>query len=711
MDSISPAAPVVVADLVVDQLNHAHIRSNCDGIILSVNPAAEHLLGIQQSDWTSSPIEWLIESIAPDMYQPSGANALYLEAVGWSGGIIGYKAPARHSSGSPLNLMVHAYHTGSADEPVTTFVIERAEQRIEHPEEQIKAVSRFQTLTRLAPVGIVELDAQWQCLYANDKWCELSHFGIDESLKNGWVDALHRDDVNDTLIAMHEAIGRGDTLERELRLQTPLGQITWINISATGLLGTHGRVTGILIVATDITERYRANEQLRRIAHRDVLTGLYNRAVFLERLSHALEATDGLIEVALLFLDLDGFKAVNDTLGHHAGDILLKQVADRLRQIAQPGDTIARLGGDEFTVILSRRFAKDSAERVAKRIVKDLKAPYQIDGQQVFISCSVGIAIGGKGMANDDSKLVHKADIALYRAKQSGRARYVFFSPELDRARRDHSILVSRLQCALESDEFDVMYQPQVNIESGAVVGLEALLRWPQAPRQDIGPNDFVPALEDAGLIGPVGTWVLRRACRDYRQFREAGVIGKDTTLSVNVSARQVGLDSFLSDIEDILESEQMPADRLVVELTESVLVSTFESGVIEQLKTLGVSISIDDFGTGFSSLAYLGKLPVDELKIDRSFIKEINERPQARSIVEGIVALAQSLGLQVVAEGVEDASVLPLLSNCGCATYQGFYFSPPMLSDKLLEVVPDLMGTQEPSSNDEQDQQARIQA
>jgi len=711
MDSISPAAPVVVADLVVDQLNHAHIRSNCDGIILSVNPAAEHLLGIQQSDWTSSPIEWLIESIAPDMYQPSGANALYLEAVGWSGGIIGYKAPARHSSGSPLNLMVHAYHTGSADKPVTTFVIERAEQRIEHPEEQIKAVSRFQTLTRLAPVGIVELDAQWQCLYANDKWCELSHFGIDESLKNGWVDALHRDDVNDTLIAMHEAIGRGDTLERELRLQTPLGQITWINISATGLLGTHGRVTGILIVATDITERYRANEQLRRIAHRDVLTGLYNRAVFLERLSHALEATDGLIEVALLFLDLDGFKAVNDTLGHHAGDILLKQVADRLRQIAQPGDTIARLGGDEFTVILSRRFAKDSAERVAKRIVKDLKAPYQIDGQQVFISCSVGIAIGGKGMANDDSKLVHKADIALYRAKQSGRARYVFFSPELDRARRDHSILVSRLQCALESDEFDVMYQPQVNIESGAVVGLEALLRWPQAPRQDIGPNDFVPALEDAGLIGPVGTWVLRRACRDYRQFREAGVIGKDTTLSVNVSARQVGLDSFLPDIEDILESEQMPADRLVVELTESVLVSTFESGVIEQLKTLGVSISIDDFGTGFSSLAYLGKLPVDELKIDRSFIKEINERPQARSIVEGIVALAQSLGLQVVAEGVEDASVLPLLSNCGCATYQGFYFSPPMLSDKLLEVVPDLMGTQEPSSNDEQDQQARIQA
>lgn len=711
MDSISPAAPVVVADLVVDQLNHAHIRSNCDGIILSVNPAAEHLLGIQQSDWTSSPIEWLIESIAPDMYQPSGANALYLEAVGWSGGIIGYKAPARHSSGSPLNLMVHAYHTGSADKPVTTFVIERAEQRIEHPEEQIKAVSRFQTLTRLAPVGIVELDAQWQCLYANDKWCELSHFGIDESLKNGWVDALHRDDVNDTLIAMHEAIGRGDTLERELRLQTPLGQITWINVSATGLLGTHGRVTGILIVATDITERYRANEQLRRIAHRDVLTGLYNRAVFLERLSHALEATDGLIEVALLFLDLDGFKAVNDTLGHHAGDILLKQVADRLRQIAQPGDTIARLGGDEFTVILSRRFAKDSAERVAKRIVKDLKAPYQIDGQQVFISCSVGIAIGGKGMANDDSKLVHKADIALYRAKQSGRARYVFFSPELDRARRDHSILVSRLQCALESDEFDVMYQPQVNIESGAVVGLEALLRWPQAPRQDIGPNDFVPALEDAGLIGPVGTWVLRRACRDYRQFREAGVIGKDTTLSVNVSARQVGLDSFLPDIEDILESEQMPADRLVVELTESVLVSTFESGVIEQLKTLGVSISIDDFGTGFSSLAYLGKLPVDELKIDRSFIKEINERPQARSIVEGIVALAQSLGLQVVAEGVEDASVLPLLSNCGCATYQGFYFSPPMLSDKLLEVVPDLMGTQEPSSNDEQDQQARIQA
>ncbi len=685
MDFIPPVAPFVIADLVVDQLNHAYIRCDGDGQILTINPAAERLLGIAAEDWNGSPINWLIESLVTDMYCPSRASAVYLEAVGWAHGVTAHKLPARHSSGKALELVMHTYHTGTADSPATTFILERVEQRLEHPAERETTLPRFQTLTRLAPVGILELDDQWQCLYANDKWCELSRLGRDESLQTGWVDALHRDDVNETLIALHDAIGRGLTFEREVRLQTPLGQITWISISATGLLGSHGRVSGILIVASDITERYRANEQLRIIAHRDALTGLYNRTVFLDRLATALESAVSPVEVALLFLDLDGFKAVNDTLGHHAGDALLRQVADRLREIAQPGDTVARLGGDEFTVILSRRFARDSAERVAKHIVQRLKEVYQIEGQQVFISCSLGIALGGQGK-DDDDKLVQRADIALYRAKHSGRARYVFFSPELDRARRDHSILVSRLQYALESDEFDVMYQPQVDIASGAVIGLEALLRWPQAPRQDIGPGEFIPALEDAGLIGPVGTWVLRRACNDYRRFREAGVINANTSLSVNVSARQVGIDTFLSEVEEILESEQMPAERLVIELTESVLVSTFESGVIEQLKTLGVSISIDDFGTGFSSLAYLGKLPVDELKIDQSFIRDLHARPQAKSIIEGIVALAQSLGLHVVAEGVEDGSVLPMLSECGCTTYQGYYFAPPMLRDRVLE-------------------------
>ncbi len=690
--------PGAVAGRLASHLDQAIIRTNHKGCITKLNSASETLLGVAASDWLGRPIDWLIESIGSRLCTPEGATAMCLEAVGWASGVEGYQLQARHACGEQLKLKLCTYFTGSADYPSTTFILGLPnEQQRGNPADVETALSRFKTLTRLAPVGILELDNHWRCLYANDKWCELSRLSMDEALGDGWIDAIHLDDVDDTLTSMCDAIGRQQIFEKEVRLQTPLGQLTWINLSATGVVTRNGCVTGILMVVTDVTARHRANEQLRQLVHHDALTSLHNRTSFLQRLPEAMARRGNGVEVALLYLDLDDFKAVNDTLGHHAGDALLKQVADRLREFEKSGDTTARLGGDEFTIVISRRNVSVQADALAQRLVDRLKQAYLIDGQQVYISCSVGIALASLGF-DDHTKLIRHADIALYRAKRSGRARHVFFSSELDRARHDHSVLVSRLHLALEANEFEVTYQPQVDIVSGKVVGLEALLRWPKAPRDDIGPGDFIPALEDAGLIGSVGAWVMRQACSDYRRLVETGVITSKTRLSVNVSAKQLGLATFISDVEQILADEGMPAERLVVEITESVLVNPSESDTIAQLKGLGIALSIDDFGTGFSSLAYLGQLPVDELKIDRSFIQNLTSRPQALPIVTGVLALANSLGLHVVAEGVEEASVLPLLRNSGCTTYQGFHYSRALAADALADSLPSRAASSENS-------------
>lgn len=682
----APQAAQAVADRLVRHLNCAWLRCDESGRIIGLNGPCAQLLGVAADACLHEPVDALIDLNGQRLYDPSREARANLRATGWAIGVQNVSVRGNAAPPESASLKLCSFHSGSCAAVETTFVLEA--NGTDHMSSVDHAHFRFQTLTALAPVGILELDAHWACQYANDRWCELSQLTMAETEGDGWASAIHRSDVHSTLAEMHSAILRFRTFEKEVRLQTELGQIIWVSLCANGLYDSRGTVDGILIVATDVTERHHANESLRKAAHFDALTGLDNRGRFLETLPSMLRTARSPESTALLYLDLDGFKAVNDSLGHLAGDELLRQVADRLRGLIGQDQSVARLGGDEFTLLARGISTQKTADQLARRIIERLRSPFKLDNHTVSISCSIGVAVAAAGFT-DEARLINDADTALFRAKQSGKNCHVFFSAELDDARRKRSKLLHRLQQAVEAGEFEIQYQPQVDITSQRIVGLEALLRWSPASdeQEPIGPDVFVPILEDAGLIDSVGLWVTKQACQDFRQLIDTQVIDTETRLSVNVSARQLRKDRFVADIQHALLTAGIKPVQLVLEVTESVLVNSFESGIIDALKELGVSISIDDFGTGFSSLAYLGQLPVDEVKIDRCFVQDIGNKPHARPIVAAILALANSLNLEVIAEGVEDAQTLAELKDLGCTTYQGFCFAKPMSSDSLARM------------------------
>ena len=512
-------------------------------------------------------------------------------------------------------------------------MIDDISDHVESARELQLTLAQQQALMRLAPIGIVQLGADWTCLYANDMWCRLSRLTLDESLGGGWIDALHPDDVAGTLEALRETLSRFETFEREVRLHSPLGETVWASMNASAMLTASERMTGTLIVFDDITERRRTDERLRRIAHHDALTGLINRTFFLDRLAQALDASERRGEVALLLLDLDGFKAVNDTLGHDHGDELLRQVAARLLETVRTEDTVARLGGDEFTVTLTHLDNREQAGGVAAKIVARLREPFAVLGQEVFVSASVGIAWGTSASSDVDT-LIKQADVALYRAKDTGRSRHVYFTPELDQARRERSVLVTGLRRAVDRHDFELHYQPQLLIAEQRLLGFEALLRWPDAPSPAPSAQEMVDALEEAGLIAEVGEWAMGEACRARGPWHARGLIDEAVTMSVKrlgAPARQPGVRR-PGGRASSSASARPRTGCLVLEITESALVESYETGVLGELKALGVGISLDDFGTGYSSLAYLGQLPLDHLKIDRSFIVDIEPSARRRS-------------------------------------------------------------------------------
>jgi EAL domain-containing protein (putative c-di-GMP-specific phosphodiesterase class I) len=331
---------------------------------------------------------------------------------------------------------------------------------------------------------------------------------------------------------------------------------------------------------------------------------------------------------------------------------------------------------------------------VAISIVEALKDPFQLKKEEVILSTSIGIAtLSGEPQTNEDdaNSLIKQADVALQRAKSSGRSRHVVFSPELDQGQKDKSALLTSLRRAVDRQDFELYYQPQVLIKEQHILGFEALLRWPQTSGENISPAVFIDVLEETGLIGELGEWALSQACGQHRIWLKKGLISPATTMSVNVSVRQLGMPGFAARVEAILKKHCMRPDSLILEITESAMVETIETDIIHHLKRLGVQISLDDFGTGYSSLAYLSQLPLDHLKIDRSFIADIARNPHATSIVKSIIALANTLGIRVIAEGVEDAGVFPLLLEQGCESYQGYYFSKPLPAREMAARLVDI--------------------
>ncbi|MDP1998557.1 MAG: EAL domain-containing protein [Rhodoferax sp.] len=470
----------------------------------------------------------------------------------------------------------------------------------------------------------------------------------------------------------------------------PDGRRVLLEANKTPLFGSGGQVKGLVGISRDITARKQAESQIQALAFSDPLTGLPNRRLLMDRLDQALTATyrhDH--QVALLFLDLDNFKTLNDTLGHQNGDSLLKQVAQRLTASVREGDTVARLGGDEFVVILENlsndaQDAATQAQGVTAKILGALGQSYEIEGHAHHSTVSIGVTLFGGSERESIEEPLKRAELAMYQAKSAGRNSLCFFTPELRTAVTTRATLEAELREAIKEGQLILYYQPQVGNDA-RMIGVEALVRWRHPQRGLVSPAEFIPIAEASGLILPLGRWVLETACKQLAAWSGQPEMSH-LTMAVNVSARQFRLDEFVREVLDICNANGANPQRLKLELTESVLVDNVEDIVFKMnaLRTNGVGFSIDDFGTGYSSLSYLKRLPLDQLKIDKSFIRDILSDLDDAAIARMVVALAASLGLSVIAEGVETEAQREFLAKLGCDNYQGYLFSRPLPIEEL---------------------------
>ncbi|WNB87182.1 EAL domain-containing protein [Cellulomonas sp. ATA003] len=437
-------------------------------------------------------------------------------------------------------------------------------------------------------------------------------------------------------------------------------------------------VAGVVLTTRDVSDRHELEERLRTQAFHDTLTDLPNRALFMERLRAAEDACRSAdVPMAVLFLDLDDLKPVNDTLGHEVGDTLLRTVGERILGALRPGDLAARLAGDEFAVLLTGADRAGDARAVAERVLASVREPVHLDDRYVQVGLSIGVASSGTPAAVDLG-LLRAADVAMYVAKTAGKGRVEVFEGSHHAARRDVERLRADLHHALDAGQLELHYQPIVALDSGTVTGYEALLRWNHPERGPVSPQEFIPLAEDTGLIVPIGRWVTREASRQAVAWQRAG--GAPVRMSVNVSARQFHHPGFAQDVAAALDATGLDPRLLTLEITESLLVqdSAQVAGRLRRLKEMGLRLALDDFGTGWSSLGYLRRFPIDVLKIDRSFVDGIATSAEDRAVAGAIVQLGRTLGLEVVAEGVEDPDQVAVLQELRCPSAQGYHFGRP---------------------------------
>jgi diguanylate cyclase (GGDEF)-like protein/PAS domain S-box-containing protein len=449
-----------------------------------------------------------------------------------------------------------------------------------------------------------------------------------------------------------------------------------------------GEIIATITTCEDITDRKRNEETIRNLAFYDSLTGLPNRALFNDRLFQELaKAKRQRQMMAVIFIDLDRFKVINDTLGHATGDLLLQAVAKRLRECIREGDTVSRLGGDEFLLLFPDITQVKDASVIAEKVIHECSKAFAVNDKELFVSASLGISIFPD---NGDSieTLIKQADTAMYHAKQQGRNNYQFYSPEIDAYTTKKIEIEGNLRKAIINDELMLYYQPQVNLNNGHIVGAEALLRWQSIGQGFLSPAEFIPIAEETGLIQPIGEWIFRTACRQIKLWREAAL--PTIRISVNVSMNQFRQNSFVEILDKILEEMHIEPDLLELEITESTIMhdTGLTTKTLRILRSRGISIAIDDFGTGYSSLSYLKYLPITRLKLDQSFVHSLGINPNDEAISRAIIAMAHSLNLQVVAEGVENAEQLALLKSYDCDEVQGFFFSRPLAADGFMEFL-----------------------
>ena len=562
------------------------------------------------------------------------------------------------------------------------YAIERQRSEVEVREIQ----ERYALAVNGAKDGLWDWDLKENRVYFSPRWKSMLGYanGAIGDRPAEWFDRIHADDLPAVQAALSAHLnGRSEDFESEYRMRHSGGGYRWVLTRGLAVRDESGEAYRMAGSQSDITARKMAEERLLHDAFHDHLTGLPNRALFMDRLGMAIAHAKRRLSYtyAVLFIDLDRFKNVNDSLGHSVGDELLIAVARRLESCLRPGDTVARLGGDEFTILLDEVADVDQAVHVAQRLHREMALPFKVQGHEVFVTMSLGITLGAGGHYDRPEEVLRDADTAMYGAKTSGKARDAVF----DYRMHDRAVALLELETdlrrAVERSEFVIYYQPIVSLASGKIDAFEALLRWRHPRRGLLSPDSFVPVAEDTGLIVPIGWWVLHEACRQLADWQALPWTGENLAVTVNLSGKQFMQADLVERVEEILRTTGIRAGSLRLEMTESTIMEQADEAVekLLALRRLGVKLYIDDFGTGYSSLSYLHRLPVDALKIDRSFISEMDSEAERAEIVGTIVTLARTLRMDVAAEGIETAEQVSRLRALACHYGQGYFFSEPL--------------------------------
>jgi diguanylate cyclase (GGDEF)-like protein/PAS domain S-box-containing protein len=573
---------------------------------------------------------------------------------------------------------------------------EQVEQAAHHAKQQKlisqrlrKSEEHFRSAFDYAAVGMALVSSTGRWLSVNPALCKLVGYQEAELLSLDLQTITHPDELGESLATIYNmAEGHAITSRRESRFVHKNGSIVWATVSMSSVLDESGVPMHFILQAQDITERKLAEEQLHHAAFYDSLTALPNRALFTEQLELAIRRSNDHPEhiVAVLFLDLDRFKNINDSLGHVVGDQLLKAVAGRLTNSVRTEDTVSRFGGDEFAVLLNGVGGLKETVEIVERILIDIEQPFKLSGYEVVTSTSIGLTLSTLGYESTEDFL-RDADTAMYRAKEKGKGRFEVFDKFMHARAMTRLKLENDLRYALERNEFEVYYQPIVDLRTNQTSGFEALLRWNHPERGLVSPVEFIPVAEDTDLIIPIGQWVLHEACRQVREWQILMDMPEPLMMSVNLSGKQFKKPDLVESIKRILFQTGLPAESLRLEITESIIMDDAEAAtaMLRQLRSIGVQLSIDDFGTGYSSLSYLHRFPVNILKIDKSFVGRMSIDEEALGIVETVVTLAGKLKMKVVAEGIETEEQAAKLRVFDCDYGQGYLFAKPLPATSVM--------------------------
>ncbi len=671
----------------LDQLQVGVFRSTLEGQLLEANPALLEILGFDSLEQARA------ERIRNHYARPED-RPLLLERLRRDSRLHEYEVEMRRRDGSHIWVsLTETLHQLPDGRMVIEGLMEDITQRKRAEAALRESEERYALAVLGAHDGIWDWNLQANQVYYSPRWKEqLGFHGELPAVPEAWLERVHPEDLPllRSEIARHLS-GLTPNFEVEHRVRHADGSWRWMLVRGVALRDDTGLPYRMAGSQSDITERKLAEEQLLQGSFHDAITGLPNRALFLDRLEQALgrAARSQDYRCAVLFLDLDRFQAINESLGHALGDKLLAEVGRRLRENLQPGDTLARLGGDEFAILLEELPDAGAAVRIAKRLGKALEVPIEMDGRQVFVTASTGIAWSGTGYLKPEDML-RDADTAVYRAKRLGRGRHEVFDAATHARALQQIELETDLRFAMERGELRLHYQPIVRLQDGLLCGFEALVRWQHPRRGLLAPAEFIPLAEENGLVVPIGRWVLREACQQMAEWRRRFPDLDMLAAAINLSGQQFAQEGLLHEIETALEETGLPPSALKIEITESQIVASPDATakILEQIRAMGVQVSIDDFGTGYSSLSYLHRLPVRCVKIDRSFVTGLPTDQSSDGIVRAILALARTLGLQVVAEGVETTAQRDHLRSLGCDFAQGFLYSRPVPPARATELL-----------------------